>query len=167
MPISGHFDAANVRTGRPGLSPLRRAAAARRADRQPRSRVLDFAHGDGQTQAASAPSGDVGGDAGSAAECAASVLPALESCARGWRTHFRRTYRTCVRSIRAERASSPWCKWRVAPRRARRRDGKARQPRIPNVFEGGATPPARMHRPANAAALAPRWYGLLPVSDAA
>src|SRR4249920_699130 len=52
--------------------------------------------------------------------------------------------------------SSPWCKWRVAPRRARRRDGKARQPRIPNVFEGGATPPARMHRPANAAPLAPR-----------
>ena len=53
-------------------------------------------------------------------------------------------------------ASSPWCKWRAAPRRARRRDGKARQPTIPNVFEGGATPPARMHRPSNAAALAPR-----------
>src|SRR5688572_10762465 len=52
--------------------------------------------------------------------------------------------------------SSPWCKSRVAPRPAMRPDGKARRPRIPGVFEGGATPPAGMQRRSNAAGLAPR-----------
>ena len=45
------------------------------------------------------------------------------------------------------RASSPWCKSIVAPRTAMRPAGKARRPRIPGVFEGGATPPAGMPRP--------------------
>src|SRR5947207_6308780 len=44
----------------------------------------------------------------------------------------------------------------VAPRRARRPAGKARRPRIPGVFERGATQPAGMHRPSNAARLSPR-----------
>src|SRR5206468_6781523 len=43
-----------------------------------------------------------------------------------------------------------------APRRARRPAGKARRPRIPGVFEGGATQPAGMRRPANAAGRLPR-----------
>jgi hypothetical protein len=34
--------------------------------------------------------------------------------------------------------------------------GKARRTRIPGVFERGATPPPRMHRPSNAARLSPR-----------
>src|SRR6185295_982656 len=38
----------------------------------------------------------------------------------------------------------------AAPRAARRPSGKARRPRIPAVFEGGATPPGGMHRRPNA-----------------
>ncbi len=53
-------------------------------------------------------------------------------------------------------SSSPWWKCRVAPRRARRPAGQARRPRIRPVFEGGATPPAGMPRPSNAAPLSPR-----------
>ena len=67
-------------------------------------------------------------------------------------------------------AGSPWWKSSVAPRRARRPAGKARRVRIFGIFERGATPPARgprraacarwggagMHRPSNAAGLAPR-----------
>src|SRR4249919_459861 len=57
-------------------------------------------------------------------------------------------------------ASSPWWKFGLAPRRARRLDGKARRPRISGTFEEGATQPApggsRMHRPPNAARLPPR-----------
>ena len=46
------------------------------------------------------------------------------------------------------RASSPWLKNAgVARRRARCSAGKARQPRKPNVFAGGATLRAWMHRP--------------------
>jgi hypothetical protein len=44
----------------------------------------------------------------------------------------------------------------VAPRRARRPAGKARRPRIPGVFERGATQPPGMHRPSNAVRLSPR-----------
>src|SRR6058998_2473619 len=44
----------------------------------------------------------------------------------------------------------------VAPRPARRPDGKARRPRISGIFEGGATQPAGMHRRPNAAGLSPR-----------
>jgi hypothetical protein len=40
--------------------------------------------------------------------------------------------------------------------------GKARRPRIPAVFEGGATQPAGMHRPSNAARLAPRAARITP-----
>src|SRR5204862_5313557 len=56
----------------------------------------------------------------------------------------------------------------VAPRPARRPDGKARRPRISGIFEGGATQPAGMHRrpngvPSAAAALgAPNAAGLSP-----
>ena len=56
----------------------------------------------------------------------------------------------------SERASSPWWKSRVAPRRARRPAGKARRWKIPGVFDGGATPPGGMHRSSNAAGLPPR-----------
>src|SRR5688572_14017936 len=52
--------------------------------------------------------------------------------------------------------SSRWCQSRVAPRPTMRPDGKARRPRIPSVFEGGATPPVGMQRRSNAAGLAPR-----------
>ena len=67
--------------------------------------------------------------------------------------------------------SSPWRKSGVAPRAARRPDGKERprgprrafpsalgwwRPRISGIFEGGATRPAGMHRRPNAAGLAPR-----------
>src|SRR5437899_9706191 len=45
---------------------------------------------------------------------------------------------------------------RISRRRARRPAGKARRPRIPGVFERGATQPAGMHRPSNAARLSPR-----------
>src|SRR5262249_33262785 len=38
--------------------------------------------------------------------------------------------------------SSPWWKSGVAPRAARRPDGKARRPRISTIFEGEATQPA-------------------------
>ena len=44
----------------------------------------------------------------------------------------------------------------VAPRPARRPDGKARRLRISGIFEGGATQPAGMHRRPNAAGLSPR-----------
>jgi hypothetical protein len=47
----------------------------------------------------------------------------------------------------------------VAPRAARRPGGKARRPRIPAVFERGATPPPGMHRRPNAAGLSPRAAG--------
>ena len=53
-------------------------------------------------------------------------------------------------------ASSPWCKSIVAPRAARRPDGKARRLRISGIFEGGATQPAGMHRRSNADGVAPR-----------
>ena len=54
------------------------------------------------------------------------------------------------------RSSSLWWKSGVAPRWVRRLAGKARRPRIPPVFDGGATPPPRMHRPSNAARLPPQ-----------
>ena len=53
-------------------------------------------------------------------------------------------------------SGSPWCKSRVAPRRAMRPTGKARRARIPPVFDRGATPPAGMQRASNAAGVAPR-----------
>ena len=69
---------------------------------------------------------------------------------------------------RFDRPSSPWCKSRVAPRRAMRRGpqrgsrvgdrpaAKARRARIPPVFERGATQAPGMQRASNAARLAPR-----------
>ncbi len=48
--------------------------------------------------------------------------------------------------------NGPWCKWRRAPRGARRPVGKARRARILGIFERGATPPTGMHRASNAVA---------------
>lgn len=56
-------------------------------------------------------------------------------------------------------SSSPWCKSAVAPSRAMRPVGKARRSRLPGVFDGGATPPGGMQRPANAGRPAPRAAG--------
>src|SRR2546427_10686852 len=53
----------------------------------------------------------------------------------------------------------------VSPRRARRPAGKARRPRIPGVFERGATQPPGMHRPSNAARLSPRAVKVIPAHD--
>jgi len=53
-------------------------------------------------------------------------------------------------------ASSPWCKSRVAPRRAACPADKARRARIPPVFDRGATPSPGMRRSSNAAGVAPR-----------
>src|SRR5712691_11103748 len=50
--------------------------------------------------------------------------------------------------------SSPWGKSIVAPRAAMRPSGKARRPRIPGVFEGGATPPGP-----GSPTRQPRWGG--------
>src|SRR5450759_2790716 len=52
--------------------------------------------------------------------------------------------------------SSPWSNSSVAPRLAMRQAGKARRPRIPGVFKGGATQPAGMQRQSNAAGVSPR-----------
>jgi hypothetical protein len=57
---------------------------------------------------------------------------------------------------RRQTPSSPWWNASVASRRARRAGGKARRGRIPGVFKRGATPPAGMHRPSNAAGISPR-----------
>jgi len=62
----------------------------------------------------------------------------------------------CRRAARNVNSSGPWCKSIVAPRTARRPDGKARRLRISGIFEGGATQPAGMHRRSNADGVAPR-----------
>src|SRR5262245_4850429 len=63
-------------------------------------------------------------------------------------------------------ASSPWCKSIVAPRTARRPDGKARRLRISGIFERGATQPAGMHRRSNADGVAPRAAKAIATSAA-
>src|SRR5262245_23484827 len=61
--------------------------------------------------------------------------------------------------LQSQAPSGPWWKSRVAARRARRPDRKARRLRIPAAFDGGATQRGGMHRPSNAAGLSPRAAG--------
>ena len=56
-------------------------------------------------------------------------------------TRARGTIHNQHSSVRRERPapSSPWCKFRVAPRPAKRQEDKARRPSMLRVCEGGAT----------------------------
>ena len=73
------------------------------------------------------------------------AAPSPRSCATR-----SRTCPTISSRLRADSSGTHLMNGDVARRAARRPDGKARQPRISGIFEGGATQPAGMHRRPNA-----------------
>ncbi len=79
---------------------------------------------------------------------------------RAWLCRWRGPVEQHGRPIASRRSpwrlNSPWWKPRVAPRPAMRPADQARRPKIPRVFEGGATPAGGMQRRSNAAGLSPR-----------